>query len=250
MKMTLIEIVRDILNDLDSDDVNGIHDTVESSQIAQIVRTCYYELLANRNWPHMRKLVQLEGSGTANKPNYLRLPERLKELSLVKYDIRKEDEQNATYADLKYLEPEEFLTRVSTKRDNTSVSEIVDFSGTRLYIVNNRSPQYWTSFDDTYLVTDSYNKEVDDALKKDKTQALAYIIPSWDATEDFVPDLPMDAFPLLLEEAKSTAFLTLKQMANQKAEQKVSRQQRWLSRKAWRAEGSVKFKDFGRKGRR
>ena len=250
MKMTLIEIVRDILNDLDSDDVNGLHDTVESSQIAQIVRTCYYELLANRNWPHMRKLVQLEGSGDANKPNYLRLPERLKELSLVKYDARKEDAQSAVYVDLKYLEPEEFLHKVSLKKENSTTSEVVDFSGTRLYVSNNHSPQYWTSFDDTYLVTDSYDKSIDDALKKDKTQALAFIIPAWDATEDFVPDLPMDAFPLLLEESKSTAFLALKQMANQKAEQKVSRQQRWLSRKAWRAEGSVKFKDFGRKGRR
>lgn len=248
--MTLIEIVRDILNDLDSDDVNGLHDTVESSQITQIVRTCYYELLANRNWPHMRKLVQLEASGTTSKPNYLRLPERLKELSLVKYDVRKEDAQSALYADLKYLEPEEFLIKVSVNTGNTPVSEVIDFSGTRLYIANNRAPQYWTSFDDTYIVTDSYNKEIDDTLKKDKTQALAYIIPAWNATEDFVPDLPMDAFPLLLEEAKSTAFLALKQMANQKAEQKVSRQQRWLSRKAWRAEGSVKFKDFGRKGRR
>lgn len=250
MKMTLIDIVRDILNDLDSDDVNGIHDTVESSQVAQIIKTSYYEILANRNWPHTRKLVQLEGSGDVSKPNYLRLPERLKELSLVKYDIRKEDEVNALYYDLKYLLPEDFLTKVCTRRTAEIMDEVVDFSGSVLYIANNRHPLYWTSFDDTYLVTDSYNKEVDDALKKDKTQALAYIIPRWDATDDFIPDLPAEAFPLLLEEAKSTAFLALKQMANQKAEQKVARQQRWLSRKAWRAHGGVVYSDFGRKSRK
>jgi hypothetical protein len=65
----------------------------------------------------------------------------------------------------------------------------------------------------------------------------------------FIPDLPIEAFPLLEEESKSTAFFTLKQMANQKAEQKANRQSKWLSRKAWRAAGGVKFQNYGRKGR-
>jgi hypothetical protein len=68
--------------------------------------------------------------------------------------------------------------------------------------------------------------------------------------DDYVPDLPIDAFPLLFEESKSTAFVTLKQSTNPKAEQKSSRQNRWLSRKAWRAAGGVTYEDYGRKGRR
>jgi len=39
-------------------------------------------------------------------------------------------------------------------------------------------------------------------------------------------------------------------MANQKAEQKAGRQQRWLSRKAWRAKGGILYENYGRKGRK
>jgi hypothetical protein len=41
-KMTLLEIVQDVLNDMDSDEVNSISDTVEATQIANICRSVYY----------------------------------------------------------------------------------------------------------------------------------------------------------------------------------------------------------------
>ena len=41
MKMTLIELVQDVLNDLDSDEVNHIDDTIEAQQVAQIIKTSY-----------------------------------------------------------------------------------------------------------------------------------------------------------------------------------------------------------------
>ena len=72
----------------------------------------------------------------------------------------------------------------------------------------------------------------------------------WIHEDSAVPSLPSEAFSGFLEEAKSTAFFVLKQMANQKAEQKAGRQQRWLSRKAWRTAGGVRYEDYGRKGRR
>ena len=39
-------------------------------------------------------------------------------------------------------------------------------------------------------------------------------------------------------------------MANQKAEQKAARQQRWLSRKAWRIEGGIEYENYGRSFRK
>ncbi len=248
MKKTLLEIVQDILSEADSDSVNTIDDTVESQQVASIVKSCYYDMLSNRNWPHTRKLLQLDSANDLNKPNYLKLPENLKELVFVKYETQKLGSPNITLTELIFKEPDNFIRFVSNRSSNNqNISTIIDFSGSKLFIQNNKAPVYWTSFDDTYIVCDSWDSSIDDTLQKSKSQALAYITPSWTHEDSFVPDLPIDAFSALIEEAKGTAFLVLKQMVNPKAEQKANRQQRWLSRKAWRAKGGIIYPNFGRK---
>jgi hypothetical protein len=151
--------------------------------------------------------------------------------------------------ELTYKDPEAFLRFVS-QRTGDNVQEVKDYSGSVLLILNDQSPQYWTTFDDDYIVTDAYNSVLDATLKKSKTQALAYLLPTWEHTDDAIPNLPDEAFPALIEEAKSTAFVVLKQTANQKAEQKAARQSRWLSRKAWKEHGGIQYQDYGRKGRR
>ena len=119
-----------------------------------------------------------------------------------------------------------------------------------MFILTNATPTYWTSFDDVYIVTDSYDIGVDTTLQKSKSQALAVIEPAFVMEDSFVADLPTDAFTALIEEAKSTAFMSLKQMVNQKSEQKAQRHNRWLARKAWRAHGGVQYPDYGRKNRK
>lgn len=251
MKLSLLEIVKDILNDMDSDEVNSINDTVESQQIAQIVKTCYFEMISNRNWPHLKRLLQLDASGDPTKPNFLKLPESVKELVFIKYDTLSASQPNTRLVELKYKEPDAFLRLVSSRNSSLpNVQTVTDYSGTKLLVLNNVAPTYWSSFDDEYLITDSYDSRVDTALQKSKTQAFAYVSPTWSQTDAFIPDLPDEAFPALLEEAKSTAFLALKQVANQKAEQKAGRQQRWLARKAWAAKGGVIYQNYGRAGRK
>lgn len=251
MKMSLLDMTQDILSDMDSDEVNSIDDTTESLQVAQIIKTCYFEMIGNRNWPHLSKLIQLDHIGVLSKPNYLKLPVNLKELSGFKYLKQRSADSVSSYQDVKFLYPDEFLNLINGRNTTyDTVQSVTDFGGSVLPIYNNADPTYWTTFDDVYLVTDSYNSTLDDTLKKSKTQCTAVINPTWTREDDFIPDLPIEAFPALLEEAKSTAFFVLKQMPNQKAEQKASRQNRWLSRKAWRAQGGVRYEDYGRKSRR
>lgn len=246
-KRTLLEIVQEILNDLDSDTVNSIDDTVEASQVASIVRATYHEMISNRNWPHLKKIAKLSALGLTY-PNYLQIPDRVKELVSFKYDTIKDGETRVQYRDVKWKYPEEFLELIYTRNsDNSNIEQIQDFSGVVLLIQNDKTPEYWTTFDDKYIVCDSYDSAVDDSLKANKTQAIYYQGPVWVHTDGAYPDLPDEAFSALVEEAKSTAFLVLKQMANQKAEQKASRQQRWLSRKAWKVQGGIRTPNYGRK---
>ena len=249
-KMTLIEIVQDILNDMDSDEVNSINDTIESQQVAQIVKSCYFELINNRNWPHLRNLIQFESVSDSSKPNYLRLPAGVKELIFFKYNKATIARPNLSLEDVKWKDPDAFLRLISGRNSSlANITTVSDFSGTKLLIVNNQPPTYWTSFDDAYVITDSYDKGVDTTLQSSKTQCMAYMDPLWVHSDIGVPNLPSEAFSALLEEAKSTAFLALKQVANQKAEQKAARQSRWLSRKAWAAHGGIEYPNYGRKSK-
>lgn len=250
MRKTLLELTQDILNELDSDYVNSISDTEESEQVSQIVKNVYFEMMGNRNWPHLKKLFQMEHVGDVNKPNYLRIPILLKELEFIKYEIQKDGEK-INQREIKYKDPESFLRMISMRNSTDSnITTVTDFSGSKLLILNDAPPTYWTSFDDFYIVTDAYDSTQDDTLKKSKTQCLGYIHPEWTHEDSFTPNLPSEAFPALFNEALSTCSYAVKQMANQKAEQKASRQQRWLSRKAWRTEGGIDYPNYGRKGRR
>lgn len=250
MKKTLLQLVQDILNDLDSDAVNSILDTAESEQVANIVRTTYEAMIANRDWPHLRKLFQMDHVGDLTKPNYLRAPEGLKQLTFFKYECQRNDGR-LVQREIQFMYPDDFLRFISGRNEDEDwVDVVTDFGGSKLLIVNNQPPTYWTTFDDKYIVVDSYDKNADDVLQKSKTQCLGYIYPTWTHADTFIPDLPTEAFPALFNEALSAASLRLKQLPDQKAEQASQRQQRWLARKAWKLEGGVRYDNYGRKGRK
>jgi hypothetical protein len=169
-------------------------------------------------------------------------------MSEVSYDKRKEVLDDHIYTRIKYLEPDEFLKLLNSRSSSDeNVESISDFNGVELLIYNNKPPEYYTSFDDEWLVFDSYNKAIEDTLMKSKTQVVAYIYPEWVHSDSAIPDLPDEVFALLTEESKATAFFTLKQMINDKAEQKSQRQNRWLSRKAWRVKGGLRYPNYGRR---
>jgi len=59
MKRTLLQIVQNILSDMDSEDVNTIGDTIESQQIASVVRDVYYNMVSTRMIPEHQELIKL-----------------------------------------------------------------------------------------------------------------------------------------------------------------------------------------------
>lgn len=250
MKMSLIEIVQDILSDMNSDNVNSLSDSLESQQVAQIVKSTYYELHGNRNWPHTRELFQLNTSGTISRPTHMKIPDNVKEISEcdIKYNKQKIGDTRKKYEDVFYLYPDEFLQMINRRNtDNNDVDTILDINDVELNIITDKAPEYWTSFDDVYIVMDSYDIEAESNLQNSKTQVMGYVVPTWSMTNTFIPDMPVDGFPLLLAEAKSRAFISIKEIANEKVEQSAQKQSRWMSRKSWTAKGGVRYPDYGRK---
>lgn len=250
MKKTLLEMVQEILSDMDSDEVNSIDDTVESAQVAEIIRSTYYAMISNRNWPHTRKTVQMVASGNVAYPTHMSVKEDFKELCFINYNKAGQGETRKKFLPLTWVEPDDFL-RITNKRNNdaSNVDVITDYTGVELLINNDKHPTYYTSFDDKNLIFDSYDSSVDSTLQMSKTQAMAYVIPAWVHSDEFYPDLPAEAFTALIEESKSKCMLRLKQVQDIKAEQEAGRQQRWLSQKAWTVKGGLRMANYGRRRR-
>lgn len=247
MKMRLDAMVQDIHNDLDLDEINSINDTVESMQVAQIIKTTYFAMMSNRNWPHLRQTISLVPSHNLARPTHMSVPDNIKELSFINYNCHRKGETRLRYKAIKWQEPDEFLRRQNTlNTDDTTTLAVLDPTGVHLQIKNNKAPEFFTSFDDNTLVFDSFDDSVESTLQESKVQAMAYLMPTWSMTDEFIPDLPSEAFIALLEEAKSKAAYKLKQQADEKAEQESTRQQRWLSRKAWQVHGGIEYPNYGR----
>lgn len=247
-KMTLLEIVVDILNDIDADPVNSIDDTIESQQVAQIVKSTYFALMHIRGWKNNRQLLNLIASGDDALPTHVTLPENLSELTFVNYDCARENQGRKLYLPIRYLYPDEFLRRQNQLNDAADNVDIIqDPTGVQLLIRNDVPPTVWTSFDDKVLIFDAYDKSVDDTIQSSKIQAMGFVTPDWIPEDDFIPVMPEEAFTLLTEEAKSKAAIKIAQRGDQKAEQESTRQNRWLSRKQWRAQGGIRKPNYGRR---
>ena len=249
-KMTLLELTQDILSSMDSDEVNSINDTVEAVQVAAIIRNTYRAMLTNRDWPHTKRLIELEASGNSALPTHMSIIDDVKKIDFVKYNVAKaSDGSKRKFNDIHWLEVDDFLRRLNAL-DNTKsniVTVIDPTSNIPLSIRSDLAPTYYTSFDDSNIVFDSFDSSVDSTLQKSKTQVYGYVYPEWSMTDAYIPDLPNTAFTLLLEESKSRAFVELKQIANQKAEQEAQRQNSWLSRRDRRIKGGIRFPDYGRR---
>lgn len=251
MKLTLLEMVQSVLNDIDGEPVNSISDTVESEQIAQIVKDSYLALISNRNWPHTRRTLTLEASSDNEKPTHMKVPEDIKEIEAVNYNKRRPDSDRDYYEGVEWLYPDRFLEFTNARNtDADNTIQITDFGGVVINIENDNPPKFYTSFDDQYIVFDSYDARVETTLQTSRSQIIGVEQPSFSLVDNFVPSIPTEAFSALLEESKSAASLKLRQIADHKAEQRAQQQRTWLDRKAFTVNGGVRYPDYGRQPRR
>lgn len=245
-KLTLLEIVQDILNSLDSDEVDSINDTLEAQQVAQIVKTAYYNIIDGKDWANQYQLWQPSSSGTTTAPTKLKIPDTSIELLWIKYNKRTLSDTKDRYLGVTYKTPLEFL-EILNNRDSSATNVDVITDVVSLNIYNDIAPTYYTSFDDEYIIMDSYDGDVDSTLQNSKCQCYGKVQPTFTISDSFVPDLPIQAFSYLLNEAKSTAFVDLKQTTNPKADQHSISQRRRMSQDNWKLKKGITYPDYGRK---
>jgi len=268
-KQTLLDLTQNILFAMDSDPVNSISDTIEAMQVAHIIQDTFYEILSDRLWPRNKELLTMYPSTDAKQPTLMKLPPQVTEIDWIKYNkntVEDLDKYNQLVVDLIYMDPKPFLDMVyqrSSKNTTTTTSigddlvqrevltsdDIVyQVNGRPVWAKTNKMPDYWTSVDDEYVLFDSFDDSQEDTITASRLTAYGYMEPVFELQDNHVPDLPVKAFPYLLSEAKSVAFNQIKQAANQKEEQRSSRQRRFLAREKFVTDGGIKFlNNFGRR---
>lgn len=249
MRQTLLEIVQSCLARTDGDEINDINDTTESIQAVTLIKDTFSEFISRKKWPHTKKFLTLENSGDTSKPTHIRVPDNVYEViqDSIRYDKRKATDTRSKYAKVRWLEPDDFL-RITNGRDTSASNtlEVTDYDGAKLVVFTDRAPEFYTTFDDEYIVCDSYDSGVDSTVNNSKFQLRGYVVPAWESDNDFYPDLPIDAYPTFVAECMSVCSTIFRQEVDGKAEQAAQRGNRRLSRKAWKTRQGIQRPNFGR----
>lgn len=187
-KLTMLQLVQRTLSMVDADNVTTIGETVESEQVAEIVKIVYEDIMTDFPWYHKREYIQLEVTSTAH---IMRMPGGLEQML-----------DNTMYYDdqpVYWTIPENMNDRL-TRMDKTLGN--VDANGA----LNDTRPRYWSSFDDENVIFDAY----DGSLVSAKTSVWAAIAPSTPSVDTDVPDMPHNLHIALQFGVLAEAFNTLK----------------------------------------
>ena len=217
MKTTLLQIVQSILSDMDSEDVNSINDTIEAQQVASVVEDTYYNIIAARDLPEHNKLMTLTAMSDSNKPTHFKYPSDTKHIERVEYNIGTVAKKD--FREVEYIDPVVFLDRM----DETGLLVETYDGNLDIFVRVDQPPRFYTSFDDEYIIMDSYDSDVEATLQSSKIRAFGSTYPSFSQVDSFEPDIDNTLMPYLLAEAKSTCFSLFKGGSDPKVEQAARR---------------------------
>lgn len=215
-KMTLLEIVQSVLNAADEDSVNAIDDTEASDSATIIAKEVYFDYMSSADWPHLMNLEKLDSVSDVTQPTTLQVPETITLLDhqeFFQYDVTETGDTVTTYRDVEYKPPGDFMRMLRSRNDSdTNVTKYTGYNSIDLLIRTDKMPEFWTSFDDAYIIMDSFHSSTESTLQGTKTSIMAKKIPTWTQTDVAIPDMPDNLFPSYLArcKVKYNAYFTQK----------------------------------------
>lgn len=241
MKTTLLQIVQSILSDMDSEDVNSISDTVEAQQIASVVEDTYYNIIAAREIPEHNKLLSLIAMSDSAKPTHFKYPTNTKSIQRIEYNVGSVAEKD--FQEIELVDPVVFLDRM----DETGLLVETYDGNLDIFVSTDAPPRYYTSFDDEYIIMNSYDSSVEASLQASKSRAFGSVYPTFSQTDSFEPDIDNTLLPYLLAEAKSTCFSLFKGGSDPKVEQAARRLKSYVQNDMYKSVRPNKRTHYGRK---
>jgi hypothetical protein len=216
MARTLLDLTQTIMDDMGSDSVNSISDSLESQRVANIIKRTFFDLAVEMDLPTAEELFVLTALADVTKPTHMQIPNNVYELGWIKYDQKIDAvDTRIRYGEIWYLEPEAFFERIATRNSDDSNQLIVeDPSNINLIIQTDQNPTYWTSFDGEFVVFDSYDSDVSSTIEASKVVCHGRVGKVWTHTDTAQPDIPEHLEPTLLAVAEERAFAWIKQAEN------------------------------------
>lgn len=224
---TLLEYTQDILSAMDSDEVNSISDTVESMQVARIIRRAYDAISSRADLVEHYTLFELTASGDNAKPTLMYRPNEVLTVDWLKYNKETTDDVNMNFQEVIFLPLDTFLSQMHQIKedDDNVIAYTITINSDTIEVLgyDDKAPTYWTAVDDDIILFDSYDAEVDTTLQKSKTLGYGKKDQSFTMSDSFVPFLDRDFSTLLLNEATTLAFAELKQVPHEIANKMAMR---------------------------
>lgn len=227
IRQTLLEIVQDLLASVEDDEVNSITDTETATRVANIVKENYYNIISAAELPEHHTFFELDTSSDPNKPTVMSLPTSVASIQFLKYNVT--DGATADFRDMRFIPLDTFLERMynldETEDNVTRFTLTISGATIDFLVLNDKPPEYYTTFDDNTIVFDSYVEDTETFLLKNKTLGYGQVLPTFELLDTYVPDLDSKQFSLLINECRRQVFDELRQSDNRLAAERA--------RKAW-----------------
>lgn len=243
---------------MSSDEVNSINDTSESTQIALICKTVFYDIASELDLPEHFSVYELQPSGDSSKPTIMFRPDTAHNLLWLKYNARTEDDTSDVWKELTYLPINDFFNFIHNLRttdDNVlGFNHVVNGDTITLYARTDVAPQFYSTFDDYTVIFDAYDSEVDSTLQKTKTLAFGGKSEIFTMDDTFIAPFDEQTYALYYNECKALAWVELRETAHQSAERSSKRHRTALqkNKSAFGGDALSRFDrlpNFGRSGR-
>lgn len=237
IRYSLLDVVQRALSSMDSDEVNSISDTTESLQAAMCAESAYNDIIQYSQPPETYKVFGLTASTNILYPIVMYRPLGFESIDWIKYrrTIADATDGRLYWTLLTPILFDEFLKRqdgLNTDDPNTAQMDLV-LPDTTLQILyyTDRSPDYYTTFDDNTILFNSIDTGVDNTLQNSKTLCYGKYSTQFLMIDAFTPAFDSGVHQIWLHETIALCSAQMRQVTNTKAEKSARR-------------GWIKLQDF------